>query len=120
MTNNPSNSVSTPTSPNVMNTTPPSTITMPNSNGHDSPDNRIKRQSFATDDSAPDITQLALTCQRFPLNVNSVDNILRTMSRPRKHTNSTSSTGSSLSEAWSLPRIGSQESYPNPRQVRWN
>lgn len=109
--------MSTPTSPNVMNTTPPSTITLPNGNVHDSPDNRIKRQSFATDDSAPDITQLALTCQRFPLNVNSVDNILRTMARPRKHTNSTSSTGSSLSEAWSLTKINSQESHSTHRQV---
>jgi hypothetical protein len=117
MTNNPVNGVSTPTSPNPIHTTPPSTTTIPNSNGHDSPDNRTKRQSFATDDSAPDITQLALSFQRFPLNVNSVDNILRITSRPRKHTNSTSSTGSSLSEAWSLTKINSQDSHPTQRMV---
>lgn len=131
MTNNPVNGISTPTSPNNSNnnnnnninnnnTTPPSTITIPNNNCHDSPDSRGKRQSFTTDDSAPDITQLALSFQRFPLNVNSVDNILRTMSRPRKHTNSTSSTGSSLSEAWSLTKINSQDSNPTPRSVCLN
>jgi hypothetical protein len=118
MTNNPVNGISTPTtSANNTNITPPSTITIPNNNCHDSPDNRIKRQSFTTDDSAPDITQLALSFQRFPLNVNSVDNIIRTMSRPRKHTNSTSSTGSSLSEAWSLTKINSQDSNPTQRLV---
>jgi hypothetical protein len=117
MTNNPVNGISTPTSPSNINTTPPSTITIPNNNCHDSPDNRIKRQSFTTDDSAPDITQLALSVQRFPLTVNSVDNILRTMSRPRKHTNSTSSTGSSLSEAWSLTKINSQDANPTHRLV---
>ncbi|UJR13918.1 hypothetical protein I4U23_000923 [Adineta vaga] len=114
MTNNPINGLSTPTTPNTNNITPPSTVTLPNTNGHDSPDNQAKRQSFATDDSAPDITQLALSFQRFPLNVSSVDNILRTMSRPRKHTNSTSSTGSGLSEAWSLTKINSQD--PNQPQ----
>jgi hypothetical protein len=117
MTNNPVNGSSTPTSPNTTNVTPPSTITIPNNHGHDSPDNRTKRQSFTTDDSAPDITQLALSFHRFPMNVNSVDNILRTMSRPRKHTNSTSSTGSSLSEAWSLTKINSHDSHPTHRMV---
>jgi hypothetical protein len=118
MTNNPVNGVSTPTSPNTNpNVTPPSTITIPTNNPQDSPDNRIKRQSFTTDDSAPDITQLALSFQRFPLNVNSVDNIIRTMSRPRKHTNSTSSTGSSLSEAWSLTKINSHDSNQTQRTV---
>ena len=120
MTNNPANGPSTPASPNPTNTTPPSTITTLNNNGQDSPDNRIKRQSFATDDSAPDITQLVLSCQRYPLNVSSVDNILRITSRPRKHTNSTSSTGSSLSEAWSLTKINSHESNPANRLVRFN
>jgi hypothetical protein len=123
MTNNPVNGVSTPTSPNPTtnnnnpNVTPPSTITIPPNSTQDSPDSRIKRQSFTTDDSAPDITQLALSVQRFPLNVNSVDNILRTMSRPRKHTNSTSSTGSSLSEAWSLTKINSHDSNQTQRTV---
>ncbi|UJR33275.1 hypothetical protein I4U23_020730 [Adineta vaga] len=83
-----------------------------------SPDNRIKQQSFLADDSSPDITQLALSFQRFPLNVNSVDNILRTMSRPRRHTNSTSSTASSLSEAWSLPRINSSDSNQAQRMMQ--
>ena len=121
VTNTPHNGMSTPTSPsshNHTNVSPPSTITMPNHAGHDSPDNRVKRESFTTDDSAPDITQLALSFQRFPLNVNSVDNIIRTMSRPRKHTNSTSSTGSSLSEAWSLTRINSHDANHTPRLVR--
>jgi len=117
MTNTPVNGLSTPTSPNNTNITPPSTITLANPTCHDSPDNQIKRQSFATDDSAPDITQLALSVQRFPLNANSVDTILRTMSRPRKHTNSTSSTGSSLSEAWSLTKINSHESNQTQRIV---
>lgn len=83
-----------------------------------SPDNRVKHQSFLADDSSPDITQLALSFQRFPLNVNSVDNILRTMTRPRRHTNSTSSTASSLSEAWSLTRINSYDSNQAQRMVR--
>jgi hypothetical protein len=117
MTTNPTNGTSTPTSPNNINVTPPSTITLPNTNYQDSPDNRIKRQSFTTDDSAPDITQLALSFQRYSINVNSVDNILRTMSRPRKHTNSTSSTGSSLSEAWSLTKINSHDSNQTQRMV---
>ena len=82
-----------------------------------SPDSRTKQHSFLTDDSSPDITQLALSFQRFPLNVNSVDNILRTMSRPRRHTNSTSSTASSLSEAWSLTRINSSDSTQAQRAV---
>ncbi|CAF1456062.1 unnamed protein product [Adineta steineri] len=118
VTNNPVNGLSTPTSPNNTHITPPSTITLANNNSHDDLDNQIKRQSIATDDSAPDITQLALSFQRFPLNVNSVDNILRTMSRPRKHTNSTSSTGSSLSEAWSLTRINSHESNQTQRHTQ--
>jgi hypothetical protein len=117
MTNNPINGLSTPTSPNNTNITPPSTITIPNNNCHDSPDNRTKHQSVTTDDSAPDITQLALSCQRFSLNVNSVDNIIRNMSHARKHTNSTSSTGSSLSEAWSLTKINSHDSHPTHRMV---
>ncbi|CAF1633757.1 unnamed protein product [Adineta ricciae] len=83
-----------------------------------SPDSRAKQQSFLTDDSSPDITQLALSFQRFPLNVNSVDNILRTMSRPRRHTNSTSSTASSLSEAWSLTRINSSDSSQAQRAMQ--
>ncbi|CAF1221158.1 unnamed protein product [Adineta ricciae] len=109
MTNNPVNGLSTPSTPNANHITPPSTVTLANTNDHDSPDSQTKRQSFATDDSAPDITQLALSFQRFPLNVSSVDNILRTMSHPRKHTNSTSSTGSGLSEAWSLTKINSHD-----------
>jgi hypothetical protein len=82
-----------------------------------SPDNRIKQQSFPIDDSAPDITQLALSFRSFPINVNSVDNILRTMSRPRKHTNSTSSTASSLSETWSLTRVNSYDQNQTQRMV---
>jgi hypothetical protein len=78
----------------------------------------MKQQCFRTDDSSPDITQLALSFQRFPLNVNSVDNILRTMSYPRKHTTSTSSTTSSLSEAWSLTRINSYDQNQTQRMVR--
>lgn len=116
--NNPVNGVSTPTSPNNTNLTPPSTITIPNNNPPDSPDNRIKRQSFTTDDSSPDITQLAYSVQRYALNANSVDNIIRTMSRPRKHTNSTSSAGSNLSEAWSsLTKINLQDANPTQRLV---
>lgn len=98
LTTNSINMTSNPTSPNHTNSTPPSTLTIPNNNSHESPDNRIKHHSFTTDDSAPDITQLALSFQRFPLNVTSIDNILRAMSRPRKHRNSTSSTRSSFSE----------------------
>jgi hypothetical protein len=82
-----------------------------------SPDSRIKQCSFSTDDSAPDITQLALSFQRYSLNVNAVDNILRTMTRPRKHTNSTSSTTSSLSETWSLTRINSYEQNQTQKMV---
>ena len=82
-----------------------------------SPDSRIKQHSFTTDDSSPEIVQLALSFQRYPLNVNSVDNILRTMTRPRKHTNSTSSTTSSLSETWSLTRINSYEQNQAQRMV---
>jgi hypothetical protein len=82
-----------------------------------SPDNRLKQHSFTTDDSAPDITQLAFSFQRFPLNVNGVDNILRTMVRPRKHTNSTSSTASSLSETWSLTRVNSYEQNQTQKMV---
>ena len=117
MTTNPVNGLSTPTSPNSKNMTPPSTITLANNSPHDSPDRRIKRESFTTDDSAPDITQLALSIQRFPLNVNSVDNLIRTMARPRKHTNSTSSTGSGLSETWSLPKISSPDTHAIHRSV---
>jgi hypothetical protein len=129
MTTNSSNGLSTPTSPNNNNNNnnnnhhhyhPNSNVSPLSINPmsmHDSPENRIKRQSFTTDDSAPDITQLALSFQRFPLNVNSVDNILRTMARPRKHTNSTSSTGSSLSEAWSLTKINSHDSHQTTRTV---
>ena len=85
-----------------------------------SPDTRVKQCSFSTDDSAPDITQLALSFQRYPLNVNAVDNILRAMTRPRKHTNSTSSTTSSLSETWSLTRINSYEQNQTQKMVRRN
>lgn len=49
--------------------------------------------------------------------MNSVDNILRTMSRTRKHTTSTSSTTSSLSEAWSLTRINSYEQNQTQKMV---
>ena len=83
-----------------------------------SPDIRIKQPSSPTDDSSSDIDQLVSTFQRFPLNVNSVDSILRTIARPRKHTNSTSSTTSSLSETWSLTRINSYEPNQTPRTVR--
>ena len=92
----------------------PNPISLPISH---SPDNRIKRQSFIIDDSSPDLTQLALSVQHYPLNINSVDNILRTMTRPRKHTNSTSSTTSSLSETWSLPRINSYDQTSTQRMV---
>ncbi|CAF3688067.1 unnamed protein product [Rotaria sordida] len=96
---------------NVTNNSNTNQISLPLNN---SPDNRIRQQSFTTDDSSPDITQLALSFQRFSLNLSSVDNILRTMSRPRKHTNSTSSTTSSLSDAWSLTKINSYD--PNQTQ----
>ena len=121
MTNNPVNGLSIPSAPSSNNNnstvTPPSTVTIPLQNSQNSLVNRTKRQSFTTDDSAPDITQLALLLQRFPLNVNSADNILRTMARPRKHTNSTSSTGSSLSEAWSLTKINSYDSNQTQRTI---
>ena len=68
-------------------------------------DNRIKERNFPVDDSAPDITQLALSYQRYPLSLNSVDSILRNISRSNKHTTSMSSTASSLSDAWSLTRM---------------
>ncbi|CAF0928627.1 unnamed protein product [Adineta steineri] len=100
---------------NVTNSSNTNQISLPISN---SPDNRMKRQSLIADDSSPDITQLALSFQRFPLNVNSVDNILRTMSRPRRHTNSTSSTASSLSEAWSLTRINSYDTNQTQRMMQ--
>jgi hypothetical protein len=80
-------------------------------------DNRIKPHCSIIDDSAPDITQLALSFQRYPLNMNSIDSILRTMSRPRKHTTSTSSTASSLSEAWSMTRINTYDHYQTQRMV---
>ncbi|CAF1066090.1 unnamed protein product [Rotaria sp. Silwood1] len=117
MTNIPIHTLSNPTSPNNTHTTSPqlpSTITIPNNNFYDSPDKNIKQHSFTTDDSAPDITQLALSFQRFPLNINSVDNILRAMSRPRKYTNSTSSTHSSLSEC-SLTKMNSHDSNQTPQ-----
>lgn len=82
-----------------------------------SPDNRIKQHSFSTDDSSSEITQLAVSFQHYSLNVNSVDNILRIMARPRKHTNSTSSTTSSLSETWSLTRINSYEQNQTQKMV---
>ena len=117
VTNSNSNSNSTPTSPSSNNVSAPSTATLQMHPSHDSPDHRLKRESFTTDDSAPDITQLVLSAQRFPLTVNSVDNILRTLSHPRKHTNSTSSTGSSLSEAWSVTKLNSQDSHQTTRTV---
>ena len=83
-----------------------------------SPDTRIKRESFAIDDSAPDITQLALSFQRFPISVTSVDHILRTMSLARKPTNSTSSAASSFSEAGSLSRINSSDPSQTQPLVR--
>lgn len=110
VTNNLTNGNSTPTSPSA------ATQNLSNGIHSDSPENQLKRQSFTTDDSAPDITQLAMSCQKFSLNVNSVDNILR-LNGPRRHTNSTSSTCSSLSEAWLLPRCHSQESSQTPRTV---
>ena len=117
MTNTATNGNSTPTSPSTQNISPcTATQNVANGNPSDSPDRHLKRQSFTTDDSAPDITQLALSCQRFPLTVNSVDNILR-LNGPRRHTNSTSSTCSSLSEAWSLPRFNASESSQTPRTV---
>lgn len=83
------------------------------------PDNRLKQQIYPIDDSSPDIIQLATSVQRFQLNIHSVDNILRIQTQPRRHTNSTSSTTSSLSEAWSLPRINSYEqNATNQRVVR--
>ncbi|CAF3386447.1 unnamed protein product [Rotaria sp. Silwood1] len=96
---------------NVTNNSNTNQISLPTNT---SPDNRIKHQSFTNDDSSPDITQLALSFQRFSLNLHSVDNILRTMSRPRRHTNSTSSTTSSLSDAWSLTKLNSYD--PNQTQ----
>lgn len=69
------------------------------------------------DDSSTDITQLALSYQRFSLNLYSVDNTLRTMSRPRKCTNSSSSTTSSLSDAWSLTKINSFDPNQTQRTV---
>lgn len=99
---------------NVINNSNTNNSSLPVNN---SPDTQIKQQSFTTDDSAPDITQLALSCHRFSLNVNSVDNILRTMSRPRKHTTSTSSTTSSLSEAWSLTKINLCDQHQPQRMV---
>ncbi|CAF3377579.1 unnamed protein product [Rotaria socialis] len=109
MINIPANTTLSSASANKINTTPPPTVTVPNNSCYDSPDNRIKKYSYTTDDSAPDITQLALACRQFPLNVTSVDNILRAMSRPRKHTNSASSTRSSISE-YSLTKLNSNDS----------
>ncbi|CAF1377912.1 unnamed protein product [Rotaria sordida] len=112
MTNNSIHILSNPGSPHNINipSSPRSIIPISNNNNcHDSPDKGIKQQSYTTDDSAPDITQLALSFQRYPLNINSVDNILRAMSRPRKHTNSTSSTHSNLSEC-SLTKINTNDS----------
>lgn len=85
-------------------------------NNH-SPENRLKPQHSIIGDSAPDITQLAISFHRFPLNVNGVDHILRTLTHPRKHTASTSSTASSLSEAWSLTRINSSDQSQTQRKV---
>lgn len=96
----------------------PLNFTPTNPSNPTSPDIRIKSTAFPTDDSSSDIDQLVSTFQRFPLNVNSVDSILRTIARPRKHTNSTSSTTSSLSETWSLTRINSYEPNPTARMVR--
>ena len=79
-----------------------------------------KQQNYPIDDSlSPDIIQLASSVQRFQLNIHSVDNILRIQTKPRQHTNSISSTTSSLSEAWSLPRVNSYEqNSTHQRSVR--
>lgn len=103
MTTNSINGLSTPTSPNSKNVASPSPNPVV-----DSP---RKRESFTTDDSTPDLTQLALSMQRFPMNA---DGIIR-MSRPRKHTNSTSSTGSGISDTWSLTRTNSQDANHHQR-----
>ncbi|CAF0774782.1 unnamed protein product [Didymodactylos carnosus] len=63
-------------------------------------------------DSAPNIPQLSLS-QKFSSNTNTV---LKPMSA-RKHTNSTSSTTSSLSEAWSLPKISSLDNNNTPHKM---
>ncbi|CAF5183399.1 unnamed protein product, partial [Rotaria magnacalcarata] len=97
--------------PNVINNSNTNQISIPI---NISPDNRIKQHSFTADDSSPDLTQLALSYQRYSLNPHSVDNLLRAISRPRKYTNSTSSTTSSLSDAWSLTKINSYD--PNQTQ----
>lgn len=83
-----------------------------------SPDaHQIKKPSFPVDDSSSDIQQLVATFQKYPMNVNSVDSILRVIARPSKHTNSLSSTTSSLSEISSLTRISSYEQNQAQRMV---
>ncbi|CAF3566019.1 unnamed protein product [Rotaria socialis] len=101
--------------PNVINNSNTNQISIPI---NISPDNRIKQHSFTTDDSSPDLTQLALSYQRYSLNPHSVDNLLRAMSRPRKYTNSTSSTTSSLSDAWSLTKINSYDPHQTQKMMQ--
>ena len=83
-----------------------------------SPESPMKQQDFIIDHSSPDITQLAISFHQYPLNVNGVDHILRTMAHSRKLTASTSSTASSLSEAWSLTRINAADQSQTLRKVR--
>ena len=85
-----------------------------------SPITRLKQQSLPIDDSAPDITQLAISFQRFPMNLHGVESLLRTIGPKRKYTTSTSSTASSLSETWSLPRIHPSDTSPSQRAVKRN
>ena len=85
-----------------------------------SPITRLKQQSLPIDDSAPDITQLAISFQRFPMNLHGVESLLRTIGPKRKYTTSTSSTASSLSETWSLPRIHPSDTNQTQRTVKFN
>lgn len=109
--------------PHQLGTPPDNPVSPPNGNPTNpiippSPDvHRTKKPSFTVDDFSPDIDQLVITFQKYPMNVNSVDSILRTITRPRRHTNSLSSTTSSFSEIPSLTRISSYEQNQAQRMV---
>lgn len=110
MTHNTSNSNSVTTSPTTNNGSVYSFgFTVSNKN-HDSPDNQLRRQSFTTDDSASDLTQLGPSVQRCQTNTNGVENMLRSAANSLHQTTSTSSTGSNKSDNWLITKPQIQDS----------
>lgn len=80
-------------------------------------DNQMKERHSFTDDSSL-ARQLALAVQRSPLNSHDVDSFLRNLTFIKRHTNSMSSTGSSLSEDWSLARTNSLDPSQSLRNMQ--